>query len=326
VTDARQIQQCGVYVFAYRSTIFSGTYRLGDVVDALKEQMRLDKIFDCHTIIFVAHSMGGIVARKLIVSRMADFQARGIRIGLFLVASPSLGSHYANLLEPLARAMNHTHADALCFSQTNSWLMDLDREFINLKESDTLELIGKELIEDQFLFLKGLIRRQVVEPPSGAKYFGEAIKIPGSDHSSIAKPESAEALQHRLLIDFIDKIVGGNKRLIESELIELVRGSQPDQPSNAAIAPTLDSAATRRLVAEAFSDEEIGEVAFDRFPAVFAQFAAGMSRSQKIQRLVEFAARQRMLSVLQEEVRERNPGAYAALVSPGHGPTTSSDR
>ncbi len=222
--DTAETQQSGVYVFAYRSTIFSGTYRLGDVVDALKEQMRLDEIFGCHTIIFVAHSMGGIVARKLIVSRAADFQEHGITIGLFLVASHSLGSHYANLLAPLARAMNHTQADALRFSQTNSWLMDLDREFINLKESDMLQLIGKELVEDQFLILKGFIKRQVVQPFSGAKYFGEAIKIPGSDHSSIAKPESSDALQHRLLVRFIVEIVDGKNLPIEYELKDRVQG------------------------------------------------------------------------------------------------------
>ncbi|WP_051955966.1 alpha/beta fold hydrolase [Beijerinckia mobilis] len=225
VMDVPETRQCGVYVFAYRSTIFSGTYRLGDVVDALKEQMRLDKIFDCHSIIFVAHSMGGIVARKLIVSRTTDFQSRNIRIGLFLVASPSLGSQYANVLTLFALAMKHTHAEALRFSQTNGWLMDLDREFINLKEAGTLKLVGKELIEDRFIFLKGVIDRQVVEPFSGARYFGEAIKIPNSDHNSIAKPDSTDALQHRLLVNFIEEFVDGESLPIEYELKDRLQDS-----------------------------------------------------------------------------------------------------
>jgi pimeloyl-ACP methyl ester carboxylesterase len=193
----------GVYVFHYRTEIFSGTYRLGDAVDSLKEHMRLDDVFDCRSVIFVAHSMGGLVVRKLLVERVADFRDKGVSVGLFLVASPSLGSQYANLLAPLARFMGHAQADALRFSQNNAWLMDLDKEFTNLKEAQTLRLFGKELVEDVFIVFRALIRAQVVQPFAGARYFGEALKVPGSDHFSIAKPESAAAIQHRLLVRFI---------------------------------------------------------------------------------------------------------------------------
>jgi hypothetical protein len=58
-----------------------GTGRLGDAVDDLKERMRLDCLFDCRVIIFVAHCMGGILVRKLLVERAADFM--NISLGLF---------------------------------------------------------------------------------------------------------------------------------------------------------------------------------------------------------------------------------------------------
>jgi len=61
-------------------------------VDDLKEQFRQDKLHDYKQVLFVCHSMGGIVARKFIVSREADFSGPGQAVGLFLVASPSLGS------------------------------------------------------------------------------------------------------------------------------------------------------------------------------------------------------------------------------------------
>jgi hypothetical protein len=210
----------GIYVFTYRTNLFSGTYRLGDVVDALKEHMRLDGVFDCRTLIFVAHSMGGLVARKLLVERANEFRDKGTLVGLFLVASPSLGARYANMLAPLAGFFGHSQADALRFSQNNAWLMDLDKEFTNLKEAGTIRLVGKELVEDVFVTLTGLIRTQVVEPFAGAKYFGDAFKVPGSDHFSIAKPESANAIQHRLLVRFISEMPSrrANKLPIEREL------------------------------------------------------------------------------------------------------------
>ena len=214
------VASAGIYTFEYRTGLFSGTYRIGDAVDALKEQMRLDRLFECRTVLFVAHSMGGIVARKLVVERAEDFRSRDITVAIFLVASPSLGSRYANMLKTLAELVNHTQADALRFSQTNNWLMDLDREFLNLKEAGHVRIVGKELIEDRFVVLPGLIRSQVVEPFSGARYFGEPLKVPGSDHFTIAKPGSADSIQHRLLVRFVRELLDEDVLPIEQALYD----------------------------------------------------------------------------------------------------------
>jgi alpha-beta hydrolase superfamily lysophospholipase len=106
---------------------------LGDIVDALKEHMRLDGVLASDRLIFVCHSMGGIVVRKYIVERQAELIEAGKEIDLFLVASPSLGSTYADWLSPLAQLFGHAQADALRFVRDNNWLMDLDKEFVNLK-------------------------------------------------------------------------------------------------------------------------------------------------------------------------------------------------
>jgi hypothetical protein len=210
--DEPKFPDIGIYVYTYETDIFSGTYSLNDVVDDLKERLlTLDKVIDSRRIVFVCHSMGGIVVRKLLVERMADFADRNINVGLYLVASPSLGSDYANWLKPLAIFMGHTQADALRFSQNNIWLNGLDKEFMNLKESDRLKIQGKELIEDKFIVLKGFWRKQVVEPFAGARYFGERYKVPASDHFSIAKPKDRTADQHRLLLAFIERMVSGVK-------------------------------------------------------------------------------------------------------------------
>lgn len=193
----------GIYVFTYQTGVFSGSYSIGDAVDALKEHMRLDGVLDNHQLIFVCHSMGGIVVRKFVVERAIDLLNSRKKIGLFLVASPSLGSSYADWFSMLARFMGHSHADSLRFIRGNTWLADLDREFRNLKEDGKLWLKGKELVEDKFVLLSGFWRRQVVEPFAGARYFGEPFKVPASDHFSIAKPIGSEAIQNRLLCRFI---------------------------------------------------------------------------------------------------------------------------
>ena len=68
-----QFEGLGIYTFTYATSIFSGNYHLGDVVDALKEQLRLDNLLgEGQQLIFVCHSMGGIVVRKMIVDRQTD--------------------------------------------------------------------------------------------------------------------------------------------------------------------------------------------------------------------------------------------------------------
>ncbi|MGH8593967.1 MAG: esterase/lipase family protein [Gammaproteobacteria bacterium] len=224
LSNAQELDELGIYVFTYQTGVFSGTYRLGDVVDALKEHMRLDGLFDSKRLIFVCHSMGGIVVRKFLVERDTDLIEGNLEVGLFLVASPSLGSSYANWLSPLAKVMGHAQADALRFAQDNAWLNDVDKEFQNVKEGSRLRIKRKELIEDKFVVLRNFWRKQVVEPFSDARYFGEPYKVPQADHFSIAKPDNSRAIQHRLLCQFIKEMVSGGVQTNRAQ--ELVN---PDQ-------------------------------------------------------------------------------------------------
>jgi pimeloyl-ACP methyl ester carboxylesterase len=219
LSDAESLGSLGIYVFTYKTGFFSGTYRLGNVVDDLKEHLRLDRVFRRQgSIIFVCHSMGGIVARKFVVQQAAELIEMNVEAGLFLIASPSLGSEYATWLTPIARFFKHSQAEALRFSQTNAWLLDLDGEFQNLKESRRLALTGKELVEDNFILLPGVVRNQVVPPFSGAKYFGHAYKVPNSDHFSICKVSSAEDIQHRLLVQYISEFLSARRTREASSL------------------------------------------------------------------------------------------------------------
>ena len=199
VAADKELTDLGVYVFTYSTGIFSGGYRLADAVDALKEHLVLDEITGSVGIVFVCHSMGGIIARKYLVSRATELIERNAQIAILLLASPSLGSAYADWLKPLAKVLKHSQGDALRFTRSNAWLDDLDREFMNLKEGGRLSIVGKELIEDRFIAFYRFWRNKVVEPFSGARYFGEPYKVPESDHFSIAKIENERAIQHRQL-------------------------------------------------------------------------------------------------------------------------------
>ncbi|UPJ49153.1 alpha/beta hydrolase [Bradyrhizobium sp. 200] len=209
--EDERLDDFGVYLFAYRADALSGTYSLEDAVDVMRENFRLDGIENRgpnEQLIFVCHSMGGILARRFVVANQLDLAERRARLAFFLIASPSLGAEYANFAAAVAPLYN-AQLEILRFSETNHWLNTLDRDFLNLKEGRRLLIAGKELVEDQFAAKHSLLRNNKVVPPwTGAKYFGNPVKIPRSDHITIAKPSKASDLQYRLLVDFIGSVCG----------------------------------------------------------------------------------------------------------------------
>ncbi len=207
LSEEAELAPLGIYVYTYQTGKLSGNYSISDIVDDLKESLfNIDKLFVTQKqLIFVCHSMGGIVVRKFLTERILDLKKKDITVGLFLVASPSVGSDYANYARLVINLVGNAQAKALGFSQENNWLNDLDKEFKNLKESGELNIFGKELVEDKAIIFKKFLRKQIVEPFSAARYFGDPYKVPGSDHASIAKPVNSGARQHELLLEFIKR-------------------------------------------------------------------------------------------------------------------------
>jgi pimeloyl-ACP methyl ester carboxylesterase len=202
VCSEEDLAQYGIYTFEFDTSLSSGTYSPADASDALYEYIKLD-LGNVSRVIFVAHSLGGIIARHLIVSRREYIIERRMSIGILLVASPSLGAHYANLLANVGLIYN-AQVDSLRFGPDNLWLADLDQQFVNLRDRNAFPLFGRELVETDPVYLPRFLfqKRQVVPLQSAIRYFGNPIKIPKTNHLTIAKPNGHDSLQHRILVDF----------------------------------------------------------------------------------------------------------------------------
>jgi hypothetical protein len=72
-----------------------------------------------------------------------------------------------------------------------------------------------------------------------------------------------------------------------------------------------NTSAIRDLLTAAFSDEELTTLCFDKFPSVYEDLSSGMSKGQKIQRLLGHCRRHQGFDTLVSLVRERNPAQYA---------------
>jgi pimeloyl-ACP methyl ester carboxylesterase len=223
----------GILVVSYESGVGSGNYTISDAADTLREYLSVrDVLKPYQHVVFVGHSMGGIVARAFLVAEQASIRENHIRIGLFLVASPSLGSRWANTFSLLTHLFRNRQGQTLRFTDKNVVLVDLDKRFKDLKESGALELDGKELVEARgglFGLLPPIVRRY-----SAARYFGREVKIAGTTHTSITKPWGREALQHEILVKFLkDTINLPNRSEHDTQqaitLVERLRGLEQHQ-------------------------------------------------------------------------------------------------
>ena len=99
------------------------------------------------------------------------------------------------------------------------------------------------------------------------------------------------------------------------ELLRLPGTSTIGTTTHDATAPSAppsppDSATIRGWLTNGLSDEELTELCTDHFPSVFQQLSAGMSKNQKIQRLLEYCSRRRELPKLMTLLEKRNPSAF----------------
>lgn len=223
VAEDVRLADASVYLAGYYTALDAGDYdieRIAEDVyrDLVQVQPGKPAVMDKREIVIVAHSLGGVVARQILARHAEAFQGR--RIGLLLVASPSLGSRDADGLGRIAGLLNARVVDELRWK--SGTLTSLDERFRALLAEKGTRLPGFEGIElyEQHALTLEAIRsrtwlnalyqsywgRPIVERESAAVYFDDQRLVVGSDHISIAKPRSTNDHQYASLFDLIGRV------------------------------------------------------------------------------------------------------------------------
>lgn len=155
-------------------------------------------VIDHKNIIFVAHSTGGIVARSLLFENQRWFKNKNV--GLVLIASPSLGSRWADRLSPIANLAGNQLAKEL--EDGSVFLTQLDKNFKNLLANGVVKIDGIEASENHFVINCFFCLSKVVEVSSAARYFPNPRMLWNTDHFSSVKPDSSSHPAHKLLVEF----------------------------------------------------------------------------------------------------------------------------
>lgn len=99
IASTDDFEKAGVFLASYYTDVGSKNFDIRQAANTLYTLMttpvgsELLAPLNLSRIVFVAHSMGGIVVRRMLEKKWASFKGR--KIGLVLVASPSLGSGWA---------------------------------------------------------------------------------------------------------------------------------------------------------------------------------------------------------------------------------------
>jgi pimeloyl-ACP methyl ester carboxylesterase len=213
IRDDRRFANYSIYLGGYRTGLDSGGYKVEDcaqeLVDALRrpdaktENLVLkDKSGKGHnTVVFVCHSMGGIVVRYMLTARPKLFE--DTCVALALIASPSLGSAWANRLDLLIKYFKNKQGATLRLK--DSILTDLDSRFRILMEDKGIPYLkGREACEESFILKPkwGPGFAPIVPEQSTGGYFGLVRTLRGTDHFTCVKPSDTSHPSHEFLVDF----------------------------------------------------------------------------------------------------------------------------
>ena len=208
VKSDANFKNCAIYVAEYYTAPNSGEYDIAHSADELFDQLNFESsdkfraVMTFANIIFVCHSLGGILVRRIVENQKHLFMEKAV--GLYLVSSPSGGSEYARAFEAVGRIYKNKIVEQL--KTGGAVLSDLDSRFKDLIYKKTIpRLVGAEISENYGPFwIKWLPIRTspIVAKDSSSRYFGAAKVAPESDHFSIAKPGTVESFVYRDFLRF----------------------------------------------------------------------------------------------------------------------------
>jgi hypothetical protein len=208
VLEDNRLERPSVYLGGYATSVDGGPYDARQAAGELRDGLKREGVLNRNRIVFVAHSLGGIVVRFLLVHNQELF--RGKMLGLVLYASPSLGAALANHLAALSWFYGNKLTQQL--QRENPFLTELDKDFRDLlynpnSDPNHLRLVGAEGVENFFIVHRRFLPDTTVVVPedSASRYFGAPVYLRGTDHFSIVKPETMAHPGHQLLLTFYQK-------------------------------------------------------------------------------------------------------------------------
>lgn len=186
-----------MYAFGFTSNkLTAGSLDIREAANTLYESLQFQKVLDYPTIVFVAHSMGGLVVLRELISHPALAEKVPL---IVLYAAPQEGSQIAEIADKIA---NNPALAEMFTADRNQYLQTLDEDWKRLPSHPHVTC-GYEKLPTY--------NAVVVVPWSSATRYcdGAAVAIEGTDHLSIVKPDRQNHPSVILLTNALNQYVLG---------------------------------------------------------------------------------------------------------------------
>lgn len=206
-----------VYVYDYPSSIFGKSQSVASLGRLLRDNLNQINIAQYENVIFITHSLGGIVVREYLID---NIETSINVVGVFAFAAPMDGSHLANIASKFGQGQtifelrNEKSANGYVGNLIDRWVGKKPaipiRNWCGYETEPLFGTLGR--------YISYFISLQVVTPGSAKHLCSEdSFPIPGN-HWSIVKPTNVDHLAHdRVRRWTMDAMAEAQPAVVESE-------------------------------------------------------------------------------------------------------------
>lgn len=201
--------QVDIFAFGFTSNMMkAGSLDIREAANKLHESLQYNNVMDYPAVVFVAHSMGGLVVLRHLINRPEMVEKVPL---VALYATPQEGAQIAVIADKVAR--NPALAEMLP-SDSNGYLQQLSDDWRRLPKRPRVSCGYEKLTTGGVM---------VVPWTSATRFCDDTpAAIAGADHISIVKPDRAEHDSVVLLINAMNRYVVGKNFAAKLETPDFV--------------------------------------------------------------------------------------------------------
>jgi len=173
-----------IYVYQFPTTLLKRSMSVDELSEDLRLELQNAKVFDHKEVIFVCHSMGGLITRSF----LQKYQSYASKVPfIYFFSTPTEGSEIAGLAKWLSK--NPQHGDMIPITDTNYLATQL-RAWLAAQ----FPIASYCAYEDQ-----ATVGFQVVPMRSAAALCNRPLTPISANHMEIVKPKGQDDKPHRAL-------------------------------------------------------------------------------------------------------------------------------
>lgn len=207
--DVQVGPQLDMFAFGFRSNmVTAGSFDIQEAANKLDESLRFNQVLDYPTVVFVAHSMGGLVVLQELLTHRDLLETVPL---IFLYATPQEGSQITTIAKKIAR---NPALEQMLPADRNAFLRQLNDQWKSLPARPHISCAYEKLATFGIM----------VVPWSSATRFcdGAANAITDADHLDIVKPNRPTHDSLVLLINALNTHVLGKQLSAKLETPDFV--------------------------------------------------------------------------------------------------------